>query len=48
MSEIQNYADNLYSLQQIKSKKFVKASGNFDPEVAIIEVLEIFQHVASM
>ena len=42
LSQIMNYAENVYNLHQIKTMKYAKVFENFYPEVAVIEVLEHF------
>ena len=42
MSHISNYADNIYILRQMNEGQYEKVYKNFDPIVAIAEVLELF------
>ena len=42
ISQIKNYADNVYSLRQINDGKYIKVYKNFDPIVTIAEVLKLF------
>ena len=42
MIQIKNYAENIYTMQSIDSGRFVKTYQNFDPEIALTEVVELF------